>query len=126
MTSLPLAEDGSLLPEAPCVVLQQPRAAAFFAERAGEPATREEHWRFRQRWPHSHCCVLEPYTRRHQLFITDLGLDSVHVYEARRPRARPAEHAASRPRVMLAMHAQRAVLRRLGGAARAHAPGNAR
>jgi 6-phosphogluconolactonase len=81
VTSLPLAADGSLLPEAPCVVLQQPRAAQFFADRAGEPATREEHWRFRQRWPHSHCCVQEPYTRRHQLFITDLGLDSVHVYE---------------------------------------------
>ncbi len=87
MTSLPLAEDGSLLPEAPSVVLQQPRAAEFFAARAGEPATREEHWRFRQRWPHSHCCVQEPYTRRHALFVTDLGLDRVDVYEARCVRA---------------------------------------
>lgn len=81
VTSLPLAEDGSLLPGAPSVVLQQPRAAAFFAARAGEPVTREEHWRFRQRWPHSHCVVQEPYTAAHQLFVTDLGLDCVSIYE---------------------------------------------
>ncbi len=74
VTSLPLAEDGSLLPQAPSVVLQQPRAAEFFASRAGAPVTREEHWRFRQRWPHSYCVVQEPYTRRrHQLLVTGTG-----------------------------------------------------
>jgi 6-phosphogluconolactonase (cycloisomerase 2 family) len=111
VTSLPLAEDGSLLPEAPSVVLQQPRAAEFFAARAGEPATREEHWRFRQRWPHSHCCVQEPYTRRHALFVTDLGLDRVDVYEARCARVRVCvAHARSAP------HARHAGARRVASA----------
>lgn len=41
--------------------------------------TREEHWQYRQRWPHSHCIVTEPYTHRLH-FVTDLGLDKVFVY----------------------------------------------
>ena len=40
---------------------------------------REEHWKFRQRWPHSHCCVTEPY---HGVvhFVVDLGLDRIFAY----------------------------------------------
>jgi len=41
--------------------------------------TREEHWKFRQRWPHSHCCVTEPYTNLVH-FVVDLGLDRVFAY----------------------------------------------
>lgn len=41
--------------------------------------TREEHWKFRQRWPHSHCCVTEPYTGRVH-FVVDLGLDRIFAY----------------------------------------------
>lgn len=47
---------------------------------------RTEHWKFRQRWPHSHCCVTEPYTRRYH-FVVDLGLDSIFVYELAPPGA---------------------------------------
>ena len=41
--------------------------------------TREEHWQYRQKWPHSHCVVTEPY---HGLihFVVDLGLDRVFAY----------------------------------------------
>lgn len=41
--------------------------------------TREEHWQYRQRWPHSHCIVTEPYASRLH-FVSDLGLDKVFVY----------------------------------------------
>eukprot|EP00976_Prorocentrum_cordatum_P038757 788735-Prorocentrum_minimum.AAC.1 len=44
--------------------------------------TREEHWKYRQRWPHSHCCVTEPYLGEY-LFVSDLGLDTLFVYEVR-------------------------------------------
>jgi len=57
-------------------VLMQP--AAEYVQRA-QPS-REEHWTFRQRWPHSHCCVTEPYQHK-TLFVTDLGLDTVFAYQ---------------------------------------------
>lgn len=88
MSVLGLAFDGSLLPGEP-TVMQQPLAEAFFAARAGLGATREEHWAFRQRWPHSHCVVQEPYTQQGRLFITDLGLDLCGIYEVRRCASRP-------------------------------------
>ena len=63
----------------PSEVYMQPQAD--YVEKA-QP-TREEHWKYRQRWPHSHCCVTEPYGGE-SLFVTDLGLDKVFVYEVRR------------------------------------------
>ncbi|KAK3234236.1 hypothetical protein CYMTET_55501 [Cymbomonas tetramitiformis] len=42
--------------------------------------TREEHWKHRQRWPHSHCAVTEPYTQAYT-FVTDLGQDKVFCYK---------------------------------------------
>ena len=47
---------------------------------------RTEHWKYRQRWPHSHCCVTEPYSRRYH-FVVDLGLDTIFVYELAPPAA---------------------------------------
>jgi len=41
--------------------------------------TRDEHWQFRQRWPHTHCVVTEPYERKYT-FVNDLGKDTVLVY----------------------------------------------
>lgn len=41
--------------------------------------SREEHWTFRQRWPHTHCMVTEPYTRKYE-FVIDLGTDCIHHY----------------------------------------------
>lgn len=40
---------------------------------------REEHWAFRQRWPHSHCIVQEPYDRKYYA-VTDLGLDRIFLH----------------------------------------------
>ena len=59
----------------PKSVLQQP--GADYVERTSP--TREEHWKFRQRWPHSHCCVTEPYAGLVH-FVVDLGLDKVFTY----------------------------------------------
>eukprot|EP00899_Mesostigma_viride_P003085 jgi/Mesvir1/12778/Mv22833-RA.1 len=36
----------------------------------------QEHWQFRQRWPHTHCIVTEPFTKRLH-FVTDLGQDKL-------------------------------------------------
>lgn len=62
-------------PESPQSVLMQPEAK--YVDEASP--TREEHWKFRQRWPHSHCCVTEPYTGRVH-FVVDLGLDRIFAY----------------------------------------------
>ena len=59
----------------PRSVLQQP--GADYVDRT--KPTREEHWKFRQRWPHSHCCVTEPYAGLVH-FVVDLGLDKVFTY----------------------------------------------
>lgn len=40
---------------------------------------RKEHWAYRQRWPHTHCSVTEPYSGRLH-FVTDLGRDAVCIY----------------------------------------------
>jgi 6-phosphogluconolactonase len=45
--------------------------------------TREEHWKYRQRWPHTHCMVTEPYsTESRSHFVIDLGVDQVLQYQA--------------------------------------------
>jgi len=38
---------------------------------------RVEHWQYRQRWPHTHCAVTEPYTGRGTMFVCDLGRDCI-------------------------------------------------
>lgn len=68
-----LTADGR--PCSPQSVLMQPEAK-YVDETC---PTREEHWKFRQRWPHSHCCVTEPYTGRVH-FVVDLGLDRIFAY----------------------------------------------
>ena len=68
-----LGADGR--PGSPQSVLMQP-AARYVDERR---PSREEHWKYRQRWPHSHCCVTEPYSGRIH-FVVDLGLDRVFCY----------------------------------------------
>jgi 6-phosphogluconolactonase len=73
VSMLHLAADGR--PGSPRSVLMQPEAR--YVEEA--KPTREEHWKFRQRWPHSHCCVTEPYSGRVH-FVVDLGLDRVFAY----------------------------------------------
>lgn len=60
----------------PTEVLQQPEAEYCQTHNP----TREEHWTYRQRWPHSHCCVTEPYTQQ-TLYVCDLGLDRIFAYE---------------------------------------------
>ena len=62
-------------PASPRSVIMQPEAKYVDDKRP----TREEHWKFRQRWPHSHCCVTEPYTNLVH-FVVDLGLDRVFAY----------------------------------------------
>jgi len=70
-----MADDGTVA-EVPSDVAMQPGAQYVIDNKPG----RDEHWCYRQRWPHSHCCVTEPYSKRYS-FVTDLGLDSVFVYE---------------------------------------------
>ncbi len=41
--------------------------------------SREEHWKYRQRWPHAHCVVTEPYAQQTH-FVVDLGEDAVYHY----------------------------------------------
>lgn len=74
LSTLPVGVNGIV--GEPSEVYMQPQAD--YVEKA-QP-TREEHWKYRQRWPHSHCCVTEPYGGE-SLFVTDLGLDKVFVYE---------------------------------------------
>lgn len=56
---------------------QEPAAEQFFT--TAQP-TREVHWRYRQKWPHAHCVVQEPYSQQ-LLFTTDLGLDCCHCWD---------------------------------------------
>ena len=58
VSMMKLGADGR--PGSPQSVLMQP-AARYVDERH---PSREEHWKYRQRWPHSHCCVTEPYSGR--------------------------------------------------------------
>jgi 6-phosphogluconolactonase len=73
LSTVPLSPDGTA--GTPTEVLMQPGAEYV----AAQQPTREEHWTYRQRWPHSHCCVTEPYTQQ-LMFVTDLGLDKVFAY----------------------------------------------
>mmetsp|Transcript_82254 Transcript_82254/g.199412 ORF Transcript_82254/g.199412 Transcript_82254/m.199412 type:complete len:393 (+) Transcript_82254:116-1294(+) len=50
------------------------QAGAEYVDRCNP--TREEHWAHRQRWPHMHCAVTEPYQQR-SIFVPDLGLDQI-------------------------------------------------
>lgn len=43
---------------------------------------RTEHWQYRQRWPHTHCAVTEPYTGKGVMFVCDLGRDCIVQLEA--------------------------------------------
>lgn len=74
LSTLPVANNGVV--GEPREVFMQPQAE--YVEKACP--TREEHWKYRQRWPHSHCCVTEPYRGEH-MFVSDLGLDKIFVYE---------------------------------------------
>ena len=53
----------------------QPGAQYVFAT---EP-DRVEHWTYRQRWPHTHCFVTEPYDHRYH-FVPDLGQDIIWCF----------------------------------------------
>ena len=67
------AKDGSLQ----AVARRCDETSAYCA--ATKPS-REEHWTYRQRWPHAHCVVTEPYLKRYH-FVVDLGEDAVYHYE---------------------------------------------
>lgn len=71
---MPLDADGGVAGEAMQVTMQ---AGAEYCEEKNP--SMEEHWAYRQRWPHTHCCVTEPYTNGHH-FVTDLGTDSLCVF----------------------------------------------
>ena len=73
VSTLRLEADGK--PASPRSVLMQPEAKYVDETRP----TREEHWKYRQRWPHSHCCVTEPYAGLVH-FVVDLGLDRLFAY----------------------------------------------
>ena len=76
-------DDATGRPDSPRSILMQPDAK--YVEDACP--NREEHWKFRQRWPHSHCCVTEPY---HGVvhFVVDLGLDRCSPIASTPARAR--------------------------------------
>jgi 6-phosphogluconolactonase len=74
LSTLPMNKAGTV--GEPTEVLQQPEAQYCQTHNP----TREEHWTYRQRWPHSHCCVTEPYSQQ-TLFVCDLGLDRIFAYE---------------------------------------------
>mmetsp|Transcript_47938 Transcript_47938/g.74869 ORF Transcript_47938/g.74869 Transcript_47938/m.74869 type:complete len:435 (+) Transcript_47938:124-1428(+) len=52
---------------------------------------RTEHWMYRQRWPHAHCAVTEPYSSgQGRLYVCDLGKDSIVEYELSKETGKPA------------------------------------
>ena len=59
----------------PASVLMRPEAA--YVDDA--KPSREEHWKYRQKWAHSHCAVTEPYFGLVH-FVVDLGLDRIFAY----------------------------------------------
>lgn len=71
---LPLDAEGVITGE-PTQVIMQP--GAEYCEKTNPD--RVEHWAHRQRWPHTHCCVTEPYSKEFH-FVTDLGTDSLLAY----------------------------------------------
>ena len=74
LSVIPLQENGATT-HAPTLTISRPEAE--YVEHA-KPSM-EEHWRFRQRWAHTHCVVTEPYERRLH-FVVDLGLDKIFIY----------------------------------------------
>jgi 6-phosphogluconolactonase len=74
LSVIPLQENGATM-HAPTLTISRPEAD--YVEHA-KPSM-EEHWRFRQRWAHTHCVVTEPYERRLH-FVVDLGLDKIFIY----------------------------------------------
>eukprot|EP00281_Chroomonas_sp_CCMP1168_P025023 CAMPEP_0206229056 /NCGR_PEP_ID=MMETSP0047_2-20121206/9492_1 /ASSEMBLY_ACC=CAM_ASM_000192 /TAXON_ID=195065 /ORGANISM="Chroomonas mesostigmatica_cf, Strain CCMP1168" /LENGTH=427 /DNA_ID=CAMNT_0053652327 /DNA_START=59 /DNA_END=1342 /DNA_ORIENTATION=+ len=42
---------------------------------------RLEHWEYRQRWPHTHCAVTEPYSGEERVFVCDLAKDCVEHFK---------------------------------------------
>jgi hypothetical protein len=71
---LALDTDGAVAGEAVQVTMQ---AGAEYCDE--QNPTMEEHWAYRQRWPHTHCCVTEPYANAHH-FVTDLGTDTLCIF----------------------------------------------
>ena len=69
------AKTGVIADDSPRSVLMRPEAA--YVDDA--KPTREEHWKYRQKWAHSHCVVTEPYFGLVH-FVVDLGLDRVFAY----------------------------------------------
>ena len=59
----------------PASILMRPEAA--YVDDA--KPSREEHWKYRQKWAHSHCAVTEPYFGLVH-FVVDLGLDRIFAY----------------------------------------------
>jgi len=57
----------------------KPRCEQGSAYCADANPSREEHWRYRQRWPHAHCVVTEPYAKQVH-FVVDLGEDAIYHY----------------------------------------------
>ena len=57
----------------------RPRSATRRRYCADANPSREEHWRYRQRWPHAHCVVTEPYAKQVH-FVVDLGEDAIYHY----------------------------------------------
>jgi len=86
VTTLPLDASGSLLKASDCIM--QPGAQYVIDN---EP-DRTEHWAYRQRWPHSHCIVAEPYSRK-LFFVTDLGQDAIFAYNFDETEGKPVELA---------------------------------
>lgn len=70
---LPMDSEGNL--EAPIDHHVQPEASYVFDNNPD----RVEHWTHRQRWPHTHCFVTEPYTGQVHL-VCDLGQDIIWAY----------------------------------------------
>jgi 6-phosphogluconolactonase len=70
---LPMDGDGSL--KAPIDQHLQPEASYVFQNNPD----RVEHWTHRQRWPHTHCFVTEPYNKQVSL-VCDLGKDIMWAY----------------------------------------------
>jgi len=74
LASFPVEADGSV--KEPLDIQIQP--GAEYVEKNNP--TREEHWKFRQRWPHTHCMVTEPYSQQTE-FVIDLGVDQILQYQ---------------------------------------------
>jgi len=77
---LPLDAEGVISGDATQVVMQP---GAEYVDKTNPD--RVEHWAHRQRWPHTHCCVTEPYTNTYH-FVTDLGTDSLLAYRYDEPK----------------------------------------